>query len=153
MAESYAARGLDPEQMYQRMKGLMDAEGLPYGRRTHTYNSRLAQELGKWADTQPGGAALHDALYKAYFVDARNIGDVEVLVELAEAVGLPGEEARAVIAERRFKDAIDADWEKSHRYGVTGVPTFVADRYGVVGAQPYEVLEQLVEKAGAARRS
>ena len=54
MAELYAGRNVDPEAMYQRMKGLMDAEGLPYGRRTHTYNSRLAQELGKWADTQPG---------------------------------------------------------------------------------------------------
>jgi len=41
--------------MYQRMKALMDAEGLPYGKRTYTYNSRLAQELGKWADTLPGG--------------------------------------------------------------------------------------------------
>ena len=42
---------------------------------------------------------------------------------------------------------------KSHRYGVTGVPTFVAARYGVVGAQPYEALEQLVQKAGAAKRN
>jgi len=152
LAEMYAKRGLDPEAMYQRMKGLTDAEGLPYGRRTHTYNSRLAQELGKWADTQPGGEAIHDKLYRAYFVDSRNIGDIEVLVEIAQSVGLPAEEARAVLTERRFKDAVDADWEKSHRYGVTGVPTFVAGRHRVVGAQPYEVLEQLVEKAGAPRR-
>ena len=153
MAEVYAGRNVDPEAMYARMKRLMDEEGLPYGRRTHTYNSRLAQELGKWADTQPGGEALHDALYKAYFVDARNIGDPEILVELAQSVGLPADEARAVLAERRFKDAVDADWAKSHRYGVTGVPTFVAGRYGVVGAQPYETLEQLLEKAGAPRRA
>ena len=153
MAELYAGRNVDPEAMYQRMKGLMDAEGLPYGRRTHTYNSRLAQELGKWADTQPGGEALHDALYKAYFVEARNIGDPGILVELAQSVGLSADEARAVLTERRFKDAVDSDWAKSHQYGVTGVPTFVADRYGVVGAQPYEVLEQLVEKAGAKRRA
>ena len=153
MAGFYKQRGIDPEAAHARMKGLMDAEGLPYGRRTHSYNSRLAQELGKWADTQPGGAALHDALYRAYFVEARNIGDPEILVEIAASVGLPAEEARAVLAERRFKDAVDADWAKSHQYGVTGVPTFVADRYGVVGAQPYEVLEQLVEKAGAARRT
>jgi predicted DsbA family dithiol-disulfide isomerase len=153
MAGFYAQRGLDPEAMYQRMKGLMDAEGLPYGRRTHTYNSRLAQELGKWADTQPGGAALHDALYKAYFVDARNIGDLDILVEIAETVGLDGTEARQVLEERRFKDAVDADWQKSAAYGVTGVPTFVAARYGVVGAQPYEALAQLVERAGAAKRS
>ena len=153
MAEVYAGRNVDPEAMYQRMKGLMDEEGLPYGRRTHTYNSRLAQELGKWADNQPGGEALHDALYKAYFVDARNIGDPGILVELAQSVGLPADEARAVLAERRFKDAVDADWAKSHRYGVTGVPTFVAGRYGVVGAQPYDTLEQLLEKAGAPRRA
>src|SRR3954462_5960561 len=118
LAEMYAERGADPEAMYARMKGLMDAEGLPYGRRTHTYNSRLAQELGKWADTQPGGAALHNALYKAYFVDARNIGDPELLVELAAWVGLPADEARAVLAERRFKDAVDADWQKTPECGV-----------------------------------
>jgi predicted DsbA family dithiol-disulfide isomerase len=157
MAEVYAGRNIDPEAMYLRMKGLMDAEGLPYGRRTHSYNSRLAQELGKWADTQPGGplgpGAIHDALYKAYFVEGRNIGDPDILVEIAQSVGLPADEARAVLEERRFKDAVDADWAKSHAYGVTGVPTFVAARYGVVGAQPYEVLEQLVEKAGAPRRT
>jgi len=152
MAELYAGRNVDPEAMYLRMKGLMDAEGLPYGRRTHTYNSRLAQELGKWADTQPGGEAIHDALYRAYFVDARNIGGPEILVEIAQAAGLSGDEARAVLNERRFKDAVDADWAKSHAYGVTGVPTFVAARRGVVGAQPYEVLEQLLDKAGAPRR-
>jgi predicted DsbA family dithiol-disulfide isomerase len=153
MATLYAGRNIDPEAMYLRMKTLMDAEGLPYGRRTHTYNSRLAQELGKWADTQAGGGAIHDALYRAYFVDARNIGDPDVLVEIAQAVGLPGLEARAVLAERRFKDAVDADWTKSRDYGVTGVPTFVAEGYGVVGAQPYEVLEQMLDKAGAARRN
>ena len=153
MAGFYAQRGLDPEAMYQQMKARMDAEGLPYGKRTHTYNSRLAQELGKWADTQPGSEALHDALYKAYFVDARNIGDPDILVEIAEKVGLDPVEARKVLEERRFKDAVDADWQKSASYGVTGVPTFVAARYGVVGAQPYEVLAQLVEKAGAAKRS
>jgi predicted DsbA family dithiol-disulfide isomerase len=152
MAEFYAGRGIDPEAAYQRMKTLMDAEGLPYGRRTHTYNSRLAQELGKWADTQPGGEAIHDRLYKAYFVEAKNLHDVDLLVEIAASCGLPADQARQVLDERRFSDAIDADWAKSHRYGVTGVPTFVAARYGVVGAQPYEVLEQLVEKAGAPRR-
>ena len=153
MAELYAGRNVDPEAMYRRMKGLMDAEGLLYGRRTHTYNSRLAQELGKWADTQPGGEALHDALYRAYFVDARNIGDPEVLVDIAQSVGLPEEEARAVLNERRFKDAVDADWAKSREWGITGVPTFVANCYGVVGAQPYEALVQLLEKAGALRRA
>jgi predicted DsbA family dithiol-disulfide isomerase len=152
LAELYAGRGLDPEAVYMRMKKLMDAEGLPYGRRTHTYNSRLAQELGKWAEGESGGNAIHDALFRAYFVDARNIGDPEVLIDVARAVGLAPQTARTVLAERRYKEAVDADWRKSREYGVTGVPTFVAGRYGVVGAQPYEVLEELLLRAGAARR-
>jgi predicted DsbA family dithiol-disulfide isomerase len=86
-------------------------------------------------------------------VDARNIGDPEVLVEVARSVGLDPEAARAVLADRRFKEAVDADWERSRRYGVTGVPTFVAEGHGVVGAQPYEVLVQLLEKVGARRRT
>jgi predicted DsbA family dithiol-disulfide isomerase len=153
MAALYAGRNIDPEAMYARMKGLMDAEGLPYSRRTHTYNSRLAQELGKWADTQPGGEAIHDALYRAYFVDTRNIGAPDVLIDVAQSVGLPADEACKVLTERRFKGAVDADWAKSREWGVTGVPTFVAARCGVVGAQPYETLEQLVAKAGARRRN
>ena len=135
-----------------QMKNLMKAEGLPYGERTHTYNSRLAQELGKWADTQAGGEAIHDALYKAYFVQGRNIGDFETLVAIAREAGLSPEAARKMLEERSFKTAIDHDWEMSRQIGVTGVPTFVAAEQGVVGAQPYEVLEQLVVEAGGRKR-
>lgn len=147
----FAGRDIDIEAMYSRMKKLMDEEGLAYGRRTHTYNSRLAQELGKWADTQPGGEAIHDALYKAYFVDGRNIADAEVLVDVAASVGLPVEDARQVLMNRTFSAAIDEDWQKSRDYGVTGVPTFVAGGYGVVGAQPYEVLERLMRRVADER--
>ena len=112
-----------------------------------TYNSRLAQELGKWAETQPGGEAIHDALFRAYFVEARDISQPAVLLDIAQQVGLSVDGARDVLEKRTFKDAVDADWELSRQYGVTGVPTFVAGRYGVVGAQPYEALEQLVRKA------
>ena len=154
LAELFAGRSPEDIKASQaRMKGLMEAEGLPYGTRTHTYNSRLAQELGTWADTQPGGEAYHDALYKAYFVEARNIGEPAVLVEIAESVGLSAEEARDVLQERRFQAAVDADWAKSRDYGVTGVPTFVSSGYGVVGAQPYEALAQLLERVGAPARS
>jgi predicted DsbA family dithiol-disulfide isomerase len=152
MAKFYAERGIDPEVAYQRMKGLMDAEGLPYSRRTHTYNSRLAQELGCWADTQAGGEAFHDAMYRAYFVDARNIGDIGVLLDVVKFVGLDVEAAREVLAGRRFGQAVDEDWQRSRRYGLSGVPTFVAAGHGVVGAQPYEVLEQFLDKIGAKRR-
>jgi len=149
----FAGRGVDIDAMYQRMKGLMDAEGLAYGQRTHTYNSRLAQELGKWADTQPQGEAFHDAMYQAYFVDAKNIADSAVLVDTAEAVGLSAKEAAEVLSTGTFKDAVDADWDKSRQYGITGVPTFVAGGYGVTGAQPYEALERLLVQNNAGRRT
>ena len=143
----FAGRDIDLQAMYERMKALMDEEGLPYGQRTHTYNSRLAQELGKWADTQPGGEAIHDALYRAYFVEGLNIGDVDVLVGIADRIGLPPEAARRVLEQRSFSAAVDDDWARSRAIGITGVPTFIAGGYGVVGAQPYETLELLVNRA------
>ena len=147
LEELFAGRGYDIPKMQAQMRARMAAEGLPYGERKMTYNSRLAQELGKWADGQPGGEAIHDALFRAYFVDGRNIGDPAVLLEIARSVGLDEGRAREVIEKRTFKAAVDADWRKAAEYGVTGVPTFVAGQQGVVGAQPYEMLEKLVERA------
>ncbi len=135
-----------------RMKGLMDAEGLPYSERSHTYNSRLAQEVGTWADTQPSGKAIHDRFFQAYFVDRRNVGDIGVILDVVKSVGLDVDEARKVIEVRLFKDAVDADWEKSHQYGVTGVPTFVSNGQGLVGAQPYEVLHRFLIEMGAEKK-
>jgi predicted DsbA family dithiol-disulfide isomerase len=147
LAGLFGGRDEDRRARHEQMKSRMAAEGLPYGDRTMTYNSRLAQELGKWADTQPGGEALHDALFRAYFVEARDISQPAVLLEIAERVGLSVDGAREVLEKRTFKDAVDQDWKLSRQYGITGVPTFVVGRHGVVGAQPYEVLEQLVKEA------
>jgi predicted DsbA family dithiol-disulfide isomerase len=130
----------------------MAAEGLDYGDRSHTYNSRLAQELAVWADGLGATDALHDALYRAYFVDALNIADPDVLVTVAAGAGLDPDEARTVLAERRFSDTVDEHWRAAREMGVTGVPTFVAGGYGVVGAQPYETLVTLMERIGAPRR-
>ena len=149
LADLFAGRGLDLKAMHAQMKARMDAEGLPYGERTHTYNSRLSQELGKWADTQPGGEAFHDAMFRAYFVEARDISQPAVLLEIAQSVGLPIDAAREVLEKRTYRAAVDADWKLSREYGITGVPTFVVGRRGVVGAQPYEALEQLVTKVKA----
>jgi predicted DsbA family dithiol-disulfide isomerase len=147
LEDLFRGRNVDRKAMHAQMKARMDAEGLPYGERTMTYNSRLAQELGKWADTQPAGEALHDALFRAYFVEARDISSPAVLLEIAERVGLSPAGAREVLEKRTFREAVDRDWELSRRYGITGVPTFVAGDRGVVGAQPYEVLERLVHEA------
>lgn len=128
----------------QQMKDMMTAEGLPYGERTMTYNSRLAQELGAWANDTPGGWPLHDVLFRAYFVDNLNIGDADVLVELAEQAGLDGQAARAVLETRSYSEAVDNDWRRAQSLGLTGVPTYVHDDLCVVGCQPYEVLMRFV---------
>jgi predicted DsbA family dithiol-disulfide isomerase len=149
LAALFGGREADRRARHEQMKARMAAEGLPYGERTMTYNSRLAQELGKWADTQPGGEALHDALFRAYFVEARDISQLVVLLDIVKHVGLSLDDAREVLEKRTFKDAVDEDWNLSRQYGITGVPTFVVGRHGVVGAQPYEVLEQLARKGAA----
>jgi predicted DsbA family dithiol-disulfide isomerase len=152
LADLFAGRGFDLNEMYTKMKGLMDAEGLPYGERSHTYNSRLAQELGKWADTKGSGDAFHDAMFRAYFVDGKNIAEIDALIDIALGVGLDAAEAREVLTRRSFKEQVDADWQRSRDYGITGVPTFVAAGQAAVGAQPYESLEKLVLAQGAGKR-
>lgn len=148
----FAGRGFDLEAAQEQMRQRMAAEGLPYGQRTMTFNSRLAQELGAWADTQPGGGVIHDALFRLYFVEGENLAQPEVLLALVERLELDVEAARQVLSERSFSEHVDRDWERSRRLGVTGVPTFVAGRQGVAGAQPYEELERLVVAAGATSR-
>lgn len=131
-------------QFRARMKSLMADAGLPYGDRTMTYNSRLAQELGAWSDTVDSSGLLHDLLYQAYFVDNLNISDKVILTSLAESAGLDSAEAERVLAERSFREIVDLDWKRSREMGVTGVPAFTARDLIVVGCQPYEILERFV---------
>lgn len=130
----------------QRMKLNMDREGLPFNaERNMSYNSRLAQEFSKWAEDKGKGDEIHDALFRAYFVDVKNIGKIAPLVEIAESLDLPADEATDVLLSRKYKDAVDEDWRRCAAYGVNAVPTFLAGRYLMVGAQPYEELERLVQ--------
>ncbi|HIB93262.1 MAG TPA: hypothetical protein EYO60_03030 [Candidatus Lambdaproteobacteria bacterium] len=144
LEELFRGRGYDIEAMKQRMSGLMAEENLPFGNRTHTYNSRLAQELSKWGDSFPEGDALNRKLFEAYFAEGRNLAESDVLLAVAEAAGLSREAAEDVIRKRLFRNAVDADWRRAHEFGVTGVPTFVSGNRGLVGAQPYDALDQLI---------
>ena len=152
LEELFAGRGVDISSAQARMQQLMADEGLPFGPRTMTYNSRLAQELAKWADTRTEGQRIHHALFHAYFVDNMNLASIENLIRIAERAGLPPEEARRVLLERQFRAAVDVDWQRATDLGITGVPTFVIGGRGLVGAQPYEQLAAFVTVAGATRR-
>jgi predicted DsbA family dithiol-disulfide isomerase len=129
----------------QKMKVNMEREGLPFNpERRMSYNSRLAQELSKWAEEKGKGDEIHDALFRAYFVDVKNIGKVEALTEIAQSLGLAADEATDVLISRKYQKAVDDDWRRCAEYGVNAVPTFLAGRYIMVGAQPYGELERLV---------
>ena len=140
------------DKMRNQMKDVADRVGLPLAQRGMVYNSRLAQELGFWADSQNKGDAFHKAAFEAYFVFGKNIGNVDVLVELAQSVGLPADEANEVLTTRAYKPAVDLDWSLARSYNIHVVPTFVTNNHGLFGMQPYEALEQFVRSQGAVKR-
>jgi len=140
----FADRPVDIPGMIKHLKIVAAAEGLPFGNRTRTYNSRLAQEMAKWAETKGRGEAFHLAAFRAYFADGKNIAESDNLLEMANSVSLNPEEARKIITDRTFSPAVDADWQLARHLDIRAVPTFMWGQERLVGAQPYEVLKKFV---------
>ncbi len=152
LEELFAGRNVDVPRIQERLKRVADSLGLPLAGRTKTYNSRLAQELGKWAESEGAGDRFHHAVFRAYFAEKLNIARVDELVGLAASVGLPADAARHVVLARTFRAAVDADWDRSFTLGITAVPTFIVAGRRAVGFQPYETLAQLVRSSGVTKR-
>ena len=131
-----------------------EAAGLPLNldRIAVTPNTRDAQRLIHWAGLEGCQTAVVSALFEAYFVHGRDIGDAETLADIADASGLDAslvlrllnsDADRAEIAER---DAA------AREMGVTAAPTFiVAGKHAVPGAQPPELWSRVIAelRAGA----
>ncbi len=110
-------------------------------------NSRPALIAEKYAEAQEKGAAFQKAVMQAYWQQARSIDTTDVLKEIAEQVGLGTENFTDVLADPTFDAQVSADVELAREYGLSGVPALIfAERYLVVGAQPYDMLKQVVEK-------
>ena len=104
-----------------------------------------------------GGAELQgqvkEALLHAYFAEARNIADHVELRDITGSAGLSATSVDRVLASDEFTDEVWADIEQAQALGATGVPFFVVDeRYGVSGAQPVEMLTQVLERAWSESR-
>jgi len=153
LKQLFAGQAVDLDQVMIHLKQAAQEAGLPFNDRTMTYNSRLAQELAKWAETEGRGEEYHRAVFRAYFVLGTNIGKVQELLDLVRSLGLPEGEAERVLRERTFKDAVDLDWARSRELGIRAVPTFVLGRQSLVGAQPYWKLTALMDTAGVRRRN
>lgn len=108
----------------------------------------------KYAEAQGAGPAYHEAVFGAYWQQASDIGDPAVLAALAEGVGLAREPYLAALADPVYHAAVDADIAQAQAYNLSGVPAMIfADKYLVVGAQPYPVLRQAVEQVQAELRA
>jgi predicted DsbA family dithiol-disulfide isomerase len=137
---------VDVNKIVNQLKTTAAKFGLGFGERTMTYNSRLAQEVGLWAESKDLGHKFHMNVFKAYFVQGLNIGLKDVLIDLIESSGLDPVKGRKIIEKREFSNAVDSDWKLSGTKGVTAVPTFIYGNNRLVGAQSFEALEKLIQK-------
>lgn len=135
----------DVEAMLTRLREVAQELKLPLGERTHTYNSRAAQELGKWAEQQGKLEEFMDAVYRAYFAKVQNISSPEVLSNIAAGIDLDADEARRVMAENSFAAKVDADWRRSRELGIRAVPTLLYNTRALVGFRPYEDFRKLMQ--------
>ena len=132
--------------MLIRMKQTAGQLGLPLNDPSMVYNTRLAQELGKWAETRGKGDDYHHTLFSAYFADGENIGEISVLKKLAKSIGLSPETAQDILESRTFKQEVADDWDLAREKEVSAVPTFYMADQRIVGAQSYDVLKAFVSK-------
>lgn len=146
LTELFAGREADIEAMQTRLSHVAAAEGVPLVGRTRTCNSRLAQELGKWAESRGAGDLYRHAVYRAYFVEGSNIALVDELLRIAGSVGLPVDEARTVLATRSFAAAVDADWQRAGELRITAVPTHLCAGKRLAGFSSYDDFVRLIGK-------
>lgn len=136
--------GKDIKDMNARLKKAAIEAGLPFGYRTMTYNSRFAHELAKWAESKGYGDEFHDAVFRAYFVDGKNIGKIHILIELIKSLGLSAQEAVKVVETSAFKDAVDSDWSRSLQVDPEYIPSLMINGQLLVNPQKYSLYEQFM---------
>ena len=151
LAAKYGASVDDMRANMARVEELASAEGLDYHLADGiSGNTLLAHELLHLAADRGLGGVAKERLLHAHFEQGRSVFDVDALVALGAEVGLDESESRAALTDRRFLAAVRQDAATAQALGATGVPFFVVDRkYGAAGAQPAELLLQILERAWA----
>ena len=114
---------------------------------TRTPNTIDAHRLIHWAGIERKQEEAVDALFHAYFVKTRDIGDHDVLADIADAIGLDAAVIRRLLGSDADRDDIAQRDAHSREMGVTGVPTFIVDQsHAVPGAQPTELWEKVIDE-------
>lgn len=144
--------GDPPSPIEQRSHGL----GITFTRgRTRTPNSHLSLEAAAFAAEHGDAPRFHRAMFKAYFEDLADIGDLDVVVAVGVASGLPESELRQALVAGAYRAEVDEGIQWAQQVGVTAVPTFVlGEKYGIVGAQEAPAFERVLqEKLGQLPKS
>ena len=149
LAEKYGRTLPEAQNMLDSMTATAAEEGLDFRfdamRGGNTFDAHRLLHLAAERGVQD---AVKERLLRATFTEGEPVADHEVLVRLVSEAGLDADEAREVLASDRYAAQVRADEQEAQRFGISGVPFFVVDRtYGVSGAQPAEVLRQVLDKA------
>jgi predicted DsbA family dithiol-disulfide isomerase len=138
--------------MTERVLEMASAAGLQYRLdEAVVANSLNAHRLLHFAQENGKGTETKERLLSAYFCEAKNIDDTNVLKALAAELGLNKEESNDVISTERYKLEVLKDYQMASHFGISGVPFFVFNRkFAISGAQPVELFIQTFEKAASA---
>jgi predicted DsbA family dithiol-disulfide isomerase len=153
LAEKYGTSREQALAMQQSMTDVAAGEGLEFrfdlARGGNTFDAHRLLHLAAEHRVQD---ALEERLMRAYLTEGELIGDPEVLERLATDVGLPADEVRDVLAGERYAAEVRDDERTAMSLGIHAVPFYVVDRaFGAAGAQPPDVLGELLRRAWEAR--
>lgn len=110
-------------------------------------NSRLALEASEFSKTKEKFLDCHTAIYEAYLVHGRNIGDKQVILELAEDVGLDKNELDECLIKRSMFDKIENNKREAEDRLILGVPTFVFGDFPLHGNQSTQTLRDVIKRS------
>lgn len=121
--------------------------GITVNRGPFGIDSRPAHLGAKYAEAQGAEPAYHEAMFEAYWQQARSIEDRDVLREIAVSVGLDADLFMAALESPELDAAVSADILQAQQLGISGVPALVFEnKYLVSGAQPYDVLAEVADR-------
>lgn len=111
-------------------------------------NSFRAHRLIKLAESEGKANEAEEALFKAYFIEGKNIDDPHMLEEIGSSIGLNGKSVLNLLNSDDYTEAVRKDEAQAQSLGIRGVPFFVLNgKYGISGAQAPEVFLQGLNRA------
>ena len=147
--EQYFGRARS-EGMLSRLQSVAESVGLKMETRDLIINSRRALGAAEFAREHGKFEEMHHALFKAHWEGTGKLEDVDDLVRIGESIGLDGPELRAAVAEDRYAPVIDENRRLASSAGINAIPAHIfSRRYLVLGAQPREVFDQVLDQLSA----